>query len=249
MKRMRRKNRLLVSIVDHGFARKAEKASKEAGATGGTTIMGKSLGDVDGGGFFGIPIEKEREVLLTLTSEERLGSIMEAVVSRVNLEKPGRGMAFVVDLERVLGIYHQGLIESAPESVDGGVEMEEEREPYCDLIVTIVNKGDAEKVVSSAKQAGAEGGTVLNGRGTGIHEYAKLFGITIEPEKEIILTLIEHTRTDAVLRAIVDEVELSKPGKGIAFTLSVSAVAGINHPLKRSPQDASSNSESESQQS
>ena len=39
-----------------------------------------------------------------------------------------------------------------------------------DLIVTIVNKGRAEKVMEAAKKAGAEGGTILHGRGSGVHE-------------------------------------------------------------------------------
>lgn len=54
-----------------------------------------------------------------------------------------------------------------------------EGEVLYDLIVTIVNKGDAEKVVESSKRAGAEGGTIMHGRGIGIHEHARLLGITI----------------------------------------------------------------------
>lgn len=98
-----------------------------------------------------------------------------------------------------------------------------------DLIVTIVNKNRAELVVEASKMAGAEGGTILSGRGTGIHEHAKLFGITIEPEKELILTLIKRERTEAVLEAILTKADLNTPGKGIAFVLDVEKVAGINH--------------------
>lgn len=98
-----------------------------------------------------------------------------------------------------------------------------------DLIVTIVNKGKADKVVELSKKAGAEGGTILFGRGTGIHEKAKLFGIPIEPEKEIILTLIPKEKTQLVLETILSHADLCKPGKGIAFVLPIDKVAGINH--------------------
>lgn len=98
-----------------------------------------------------------------------------------------------------------------------------------DLIVTIVNKGRAEKVVEFSKKAGAEGGTILFGRGTGIHEKAKLFGIPIEPEKEIVLTLVPKDKTQGVLDTILKNTELCKPGKGITFVLPVDKVAGINH--------------------
>ncbi|WP_237562781.1 P-II family nitrogen regulator [Bacillus dakarensis] len=102
-----------------------------------------------------------------------------------------------------------------------------------DVIVTIVNKGYSEKVIEASKKAGAEGGTILNGRGTGIHEQAKLFSIQIEPEKEIVLTLIDRGKTDDVLKAIMVEGELQKPGKGIAFVLEVERTIGINHILNR----------------
>lgn len=101
-----------------------------------------------------------------------------------------------------------------------------------DLIVTIVNKGHSHVVVDASKKIGAEGGTILGGRGTGVHERAKLFGIAIEPEKEIILTLVPHEAVEKVLGAIVDEAELNKPGKGITFVLDVSRVAGIKHLLE-----------------
>ena len=98
-----------------------------------------------------------------------------------------------------------------------------------DLIVTIVNKNHAETVVDASKQAGAEGGTIVFGRGTGVHEQAKLFGITIEPEKELILTIIRRELTQSVLESIVAKADLNKPGKGIAFVLEVEKVVGINH--------------------
>jgi nitrogen regulatory protein PII len=102
-------------------------------------------------------------------------------------------------------------------------------EVLYDLIVTIVNKAHSEQVVEASKQAGAEGGTIIFGRGTGVREQAKLFGITIEPEKELVLTLIRRDLTDTVLKAIVAESGLNKPGKGIAFVLEVEKVVGINH--------------------
>ncbi|ACB83941.1 P-II family nitrogen regulator [Natranaerobius thermophilus] len=100
-----------------------------------------------------------------------------------------------------------------------------------DLIITIVNKGRSRLVVEAAKNAGAEGGTVLGGRGTGVREKAKLLGITIEPEKEIILTLVPREDAEDILDAIIKEAELNKPGKGISFILEVKRVAGITHLL------------------
>ena len=101
-----------------------------------------------------------------------------------------------------------------------------------ELIMTIVHKGYAEVVVSASRKAGAGGGTVMNGRGQGIHEKAKLFGIRIEPEKDIVLTLSESDKTEMIIDAISDAVKLDEPGNGIAFVLPVLKTAGICHDIK-----------------
>lgn len=94
----------------------------------------------------------------------------------------------------------------------------------CKLIVTIVNKGKAEKVVKTSHQAGAEGGTILPGRGTAVQ---LMLGISVEPEKEIVLTLIGADKAQQVLDAIVKELNLNEPNKGIAFVIPLDQVVGI----------------------
>ena len=97
------------------------------------------------------------------------------------------------------------------------------------LIITIVEQGNAVDVIECAKKGGAEGGTILTGRGAGIHDTSKILGILIEPEKEVVLTLIEKEKTDDVLEAIAVGMELEKPGKGISFVIDVPKAAGIVH--------------------
>ena len=65
--------------------------------------------------------------------------------------------------------------------------------------------------------------------GTGIHERQMLLGIPIEPEKELVLTVIPRNLTEKVLAAIIEAGDLNKPGSGIAFVLDVPEVAGIVH--------------------
>ena len=102
-----------------------------------------------------------------------------------------------------------------------------EKKVKFDLIITVVNKGYATDVIQTSKKAGARGGTIIYGRGSGLHEDKKIFGIPIEPEKEIILTIIERNKTDGVLEAIKQELKLDEPTKGIAFVLDVEKVVGL----------------------
>ncbi len=100
-----------------------------------------------------------------------------------------------------------------------------------DLIVTIVRMGFSEKIIEASRQAGAEGGTIIFGRGTGVHEKKKLLGIPVEPEKEIILSVVPEDRSQQILEAIIKAGELDKPGTGIVFVLELKQVAGICHLL------------------
>jgi len=95
------------------------------------------------------------------------------------------------------------------------------------LIVTIVRKGWGSTVLQESVKAGARGGTVLLGRGAGVHEHEKIFGVSIEPEKEIVLTLVQADQVDAILGEIVRAAELNAPGHGMAFVLPVNHVVGI----------------------
>jgi nitrogen regulatory protein P-II 1 len=106
---------------------------------------------------------------------------------------------------------------------------ETEQVPPMQLVVTIVDRGYSSSVIAAARRAGAEGGTVMSGRGTGIHEKKKLLGIPIQPEKDIVFTLAPVRIIDAVVKAIVAECSLDQPATGICFVLPVDQVHGINH--------------------
>jgi nitrogen regulatory protein P-II 1 len=101
------------------------------------------------------------------------------------------------------------------------------------LIVSIVRHGWGDKVLDASCKAGAEGGTVVLGRGVGVHEHEKILGIPIEPEKEIVLSLTYPDKKDAILEAIVEAAELDKPGAGISFVLPVAEIAGVVHRCDR----------------
>lgn len=97
------------------------------------------------------------------------------------------------------------------------------------MIVSIVRKGWGDTVLDTSVKAGASGGTVIFGRGVGVNEKESIFGVPIEPEKEIVLTLVCADQSDAVLDAIVRAADLDKPGRGLAFVLAVDKVVGVPH--------------------
>ncbi len=96
-------------------------------------------------------------------------------------------------------------------------------------IFAIVERGKADYVVKKAKEAGAEGATIMYGRGTGAHEAHRLFNIHIESSKEIIIILVHKDKMKPIYDAIVEAGKLNEPGTGIIFTVTIGNLLGLHH--------------------
>ena len=99
--------------------------------------------------------------------------------------------------------------------------MAENKKEQKELIVCIVNNGFTDLVMGAAKRSGAKGGTTFHARGTGNPDIEKFFGISISPEKEVILIVVEKEIIDDVVSAIYKDAGLDTKGQGIVFTLPV----------------------------
>ena len=101
------------------------------------------------------------------------------------------------------------------------------REHGHELIITVVNRGFTDDVVKAIREAGAIGGTVLYARSAGPHEVQKFFKLNIEPEKEVILTVVSEAQKDKVMMALCKEAGLTTEARGMSFALPVDDVRGI----------------------
>ena len=96
-----------------------------------------------------------------------------------------------------------------------------------EVVFAIVNTVYAEDVMDIAREQGVRGGTILNARGVVKEEAAAFFGISLHQDKEILMMVVEKDIRDNVLNAIYKQMGMAKKAKGIAFSLSVSDVAGL----------------------
>ncbi len=218
--------KLIVTIVSRDKTARIIKASKRKHAEGATIMRGQGTGIEKCKTFWGIPLEPEKDIIFTVVSDEHADEVLDIISKCVKMSKPGNGVAFILDITRFTGAVHLHKKENKP--VDQPLKSMDETAQF-ELIVSIVGKGFCEEIIEASRKAGAEGGTIITGRGTGVHEHGKLLSFNIEPEKEVILTLVPQSITDRVLEAIVTTGKLDKPGKGIAFVLDVEKVLGINH--------------------
>ncbi|MBQ3841762.1 MAG: P-II family nitrogen regulator [Ruminiclostridium sp.] len=96
-----------------------------------------------------------------------------------------------------------------------------------EMIFCIINSGFSETVMDAAREAGARGGTVIRARGTASKEAEETFGITIHPDKEVLMILVPKDIKDAVLEAVYKSAGMSTAGQGIAFSMAVNRTVGL----------------------
>ena len=99
----------------------------------------------------------------------------------------------------------------------------------------VINAGFAEQAVEIAREAGALGATIINARGFGsVHK--SIMGISVDTEKEMVLSLVDKETADKAINAIKERAGLGSPVNGICFTMPVEHVIGINTIPQKKPQ-------------
>ena len=102
------------------------------------------------------------------------------------------------------------------------------------LVMSIVNNGFSDKVMDIAKKLGARGGTILNATGSASVDAEKLYGITINPEKEVVMILVASDIVKDLLNLLYQEVGSDTDAQGIAFTLPVDeATSNLTKQIKK----------------
>ena len=104
-------------------------------------------------------------------------------------------------------------------------------ERVYDLIIVIVGRGFSDYVVSAARDAGATGATIIYGRGTADYD-KQVMGISLQPEREVVLVLVKHADRKRIMKDIVDKTSVIEEGRGLCFSLPVTQVYGLTRAEK-----------------
>ena len=211
--------KLLIAILEKHKCDAAMTVARQAGASGGTILLGRGTAENKWLRMLGLD-DVEKELLWTLLPASDVPAIMKALREAPSLAKV-RGIMFTLDVHALLR--HQDSPFAAPANPSMENTMSANAPSGFELISVIVNSGTADQVMDAARKAGATGGTVINARGTARPEDAPFFGITIVPEKELVMILCPRELTAGIMESIMNEFSDAKPGSGIAFRMPVEA--------------------------
>ena len=206
-------------VVNSGLGSKVLKEAEKIGVSGGTVFLGEGTVKNHVLEFLGLD-EVKKEIVIMISQGQLESKIHEVLTEKFCMNKPNHGIIFSSSINKVFGTRSCNTLVS-----DLGTGGKDDME--YEAIFTIVDRGLGQEVVDVANSAGARGATIINARGSGIHENVKFFSMRIEPEKEIVMTIIEKEKSEAVIKAIKETMNIDVPGKGIMFVMDINKTSGL----------------------
>ncbi|NLX64748.1 MAG: P-II family nitrogen regulator [Clostridiaceae bacterium] len=101
----------IITVVDKGRGRECIKSAKTAGARGGTLIHGRGAG-IPTDFYFPLVIEPQKDVVMIITTKEKVSPIRERIFSDLDLGKAGNGILFTLPITRTSGLFEDRFGES-----------------------------------------------------------------------------------------------------------------------------------------
>jgi len=214
---------LLILILSENQSHKCVRLAKEQGIKGGIIIIGRGTVSSTVLNLLGIKNQK-KEIVKFLIKKENTKEILDCFDEALQLSKPGHGIAYVTPVICAVGLPER---ETNHEQIVSETVQQTEGESMFKKLTVIVDRGMANDVMDIARKAGVRGGTILHGRGAGAEIDTNLFGVEIEPEKELVIILTPDELVDKVVTALSEELHLGEPGKGILFIEPVVDTRGL----------------------
>ncbi len=216
----------LITIVDYGLGNVLSNVFKKTNMpisllTYGYGSAKSAVYDILG---YGGP---KKIVSVSIQTKNMSNYIMNYLHNKIDLHKPGTGIAFTIRVSSIGRVLSTICLHAGENLRIGSEDMAAISKDPFHLIITVVNSGYFEQVMEAANNAGATGGTLVHARGLGSKEAMKYLGITIQPEKDLVLILAPKEKKHAIMESIKNEVGLNTAGMGICFSLPVDRAIGF----------------------
>lgn len=165
----------------------------------------------------------EKRVVLTIATQEKTRRLIDEQKRRLFIGVPGHGIVVSVPIKSIGGGKTVAFLGDSQQPAKYTPELNYSYE----LIVAIANEGRTDLVMNAARSAGAAGGTVLHGKGTGSDKAEKFYSVSIAQEKEVILIVAKTEQKAGIMRAILEKAGPNTEAGTIVFSLPTSEVAGF----------------------
>ncbi|MDR1914960.1 MAG: hypothetical protein LBQ58_00090 [Synergistaceae bacterium] len=182
----------------------------------------------------------DKSLICCLVPEYAAASLLRHISEKTQLNKPGRGIAFTTTISAVNNSVLQLITKDVEERGDEDKLETCKSIPKYDMILSIINQGHLDKLMTAAKSAGASGGTVLHGKKMGVEEDVKFFGISVQSEKDIVVILTTHEKKSEIMRALTQACGYNTDAQGVIIALPVDDIEGLKSVTQQNSDDSGS---------
>lgn len=207
---------MMAAIVPRGAGERISRAAVEAGAGGGTILLGNGTAPNAVMQFLGLG-ERAKDIVLNLVDDEKAREVAGAI-RRTASALRAKGVAFESAVAAFARSGENGKTEWRNDMDGKGKNM---------AVVAIVNRDYADDALAAARKAGATGGTVLQARGTAKEGDAAFFGVKLVPEKDVLVIIADGDKAGAILDAIRAAPCFAEKGSGIVFAVEADGFATL----------------------
>ncbi|MDR1651692.1 MAG: hypothetical protein LBR87_07875 [Synergistaceae bacterium] len=228
--------KLLSVIVDRGMSQKVADILKEEQVRFHFITLGEGTAGSDILALLGLN-SVDKSLMCCLVPEFGASPLIRVIADKVQLSRPGRGIAFTIPLSGVSGSALQLITKDFEAKGDADTVETVKKSAKYDMILSIINQGHVDELMTAAKGAGARGGTVLHGRKCDIGEDGKFFGISPQMEKDIVAILTNHEKKNDIMKALAASCGMSTEAQGLIFSLPVDEIEGLRSVMEEAAKE------------
>lgn len=165
----------------------------------------------------------ERRIVINIASAEKTKLLIKELKRSLYIGVPGHGIVAAVPVKSIGGGKTLAYLNDGNKDVKYSPDL---GFPY-ELLIAIANSGRTDMVMNAARAAGARGGTVIHGKGTGSENAERFYNVSIASEKELIMIVAEKSNKSDIMKAIVRNAGPDTEAGAIVFSLPISEAAGF----------------------
>lgn len=112
------------------------------------------------------------------------------------------------------------------ERIEGDMAEIHEKSRY-NVIWVSVAAGYSDKVIDTARAAGAKGGTILRGRRRNLEQVSQHFGVPLQDEQDFVMIVVPREIKSEIMSAICSSCGLHTPAHGTVISIPVDDAIGL----------------------
>ncbi len=172
----------------------------------------------------------EKNILMSMMPKLFADKMLKKLQKNLHLGMPNSGIAFTIPMSSGSAQMVKMIetLQTGEEPARSERDESDMAESGYSMIMAIVNQGFSEEVMDAAKPAGASGGTVFHSRRVGNEEKMKFWGISVQPEREVVMILAQKEDKLNIMQAIGRKCGINSKAQGIVLSLPVDETAGLD---------------------